>query len=182
LRRLTTLAITASVAFVLLTACSDEDGGAASNASPLSDDVVRGLTFPSQVTSSGEAPLEDGSYQEAAGGGGASLASVTLADVARGDLDDDGDEDVVAVLVESGGGTGSFYGLWAVLNEEGEPAISGERIGLGDRIQVRGLTVGEDGVITLEATVGGPNDPLCCPTLEETQRYRFDGALVAVEP
>ena len=143
---------------------------------------MRSLTFPSTVTDSGEAPLKDGSYQEEAGrNGSASLASVTLTETARGDIDGDGDEDVVAVVVESGGGSGSFYGLWAILNEDGQPTIAGEGVMLGDRIQVRGLAVAEDGLVTIDLTAHAAGDPLCCPTDEVTRRYRLDGTLVAVE-
>jgi len=178
------IAAAASLLAVLLVACSN--GGDAetdaSDAPPLSDEVVRNLTFPSEVIASGEATLNDGSYQEDVGsGGGASLASVTLTDTARGDLDGDGDEDVIAVIVESGGGTGSFYGLWAILNEAGEPVVGTQSVTLGDRIEVRDLAVDEDDVVTADLTVHAPDDPLCCPTLEVTQRYRLEDTLVPFE-
>jgi len=169
---------------MLLVACSNGDGAdTSSSAPPLSDEVIRNLTFPSEVFASGEVTLNDGSYQEDVGaGGGASLASATLTDTARGDLDGDGDEDVVAILVESGGGSGSFYGLWAILNEDGEPALQPGSVLLGDRIQVRALSVDDDGVVVADLTVHGPDEPLCCPTLEVTQRYRLEeGALLSIE-
>ena len=181
-RRLLTAAA-ASLLAALLVACSDGgEAGASSDAPPLSDESIRSLTVPSEVIASGEATLEDGSYQADVGsGGGASLASVTLTDTARGDLDGDGDEDVVAIIVESGGGSGSFYGLWAILNKDGEPVLGPTSVMLGDRIQVRTLAIGSDGVVSADLTVHGPDDPLCCPTLDATQRYRLEETLVAVE-
>jgi len=97
---------------------------------------------------------------------------------ALGDLDGDGTQDAVVVLVASGGGSGSFYSLEAVLNQAGKPHHIASAA-LGDRAQLESLSVAS-GRITVEMVTHGPNDPMCCPTLEVTQEYELQGDTLAL--
>ena len=78
--------------------------------------------------------------------GGASATSFTLQNrVAQGDLDGDGDEDVVAHIVERSPGTGVFHLIVPVINDGGAAAAQSP-IGVGDRVVVDAITV-RDGLI-----------------------------------
>ena len=79
------------------------------------------------------------------------------------DLNGDGLEDVVVVLVYSGGGSGSFYYAVAVLNELSRPVYAGAHF-LGDRVRLNGITT-EGRKITVDLITQGPGEPLCCGTL-----------------
>jgi heat shock protein HslJ len=99
---------------------------------------------------------------------------------ACGDLNDDGNEDATAVLVSMFGGSGSFYYVEAVLNENGEPDDTAS-VFLGDRLKLESITI-EDGTITVKMVTHGPDDPMCCPTQEATKAYRLEGdELIEVE-
>jgi hypothetical protein len=90
-----------------------------------------------------------------------------------GDLDGDGSPDAAVVLASSGGGSGTFYELVAVMNTaEGLVPLPG--VPLGDRIDLRRLEVGA-GAISLEFLMAGPDDPLCCPRTKVQRAYRVQG-------
>lgn len=93
------------------------------------------------------------------------------------DLDGDLDQDAVVVIGLSGGGSGTFFSLAAVINEGGVAKHKGT-FGLGDRVIVEQI-LAEDGKVTLNYIGHGPQDPMCCPTqpMSVTLIYR-NGALV----
>jgi heat shock protein HslJ len=106
--------------------------------------------------------------------GGASRPTVTFTGVyAFGDLNGDGVDDAVAVLVENSGGTGSFRYLAAVLNQGGSPKNVATYF-LGDRGQVQSVSIAE-GEITVDVVAHGPDDPMCCPSQREVQVYALRG-------
>lgn len=90
-----------------------------------------------------------------------------------GKLDSDNNDDAAVILVATMGGSGSFYQLAAVLNRLGKP-VNAATISLGDRVQIRSLRI-EDRVITIQMIAHAPNDPLCCPSMAVTVRYRLQG-------
>ena len=92
--------------------------------------------------------------------------------LAFGDLDNDGVEDAAVVLSYNGGGSGTFFSLLAILNENGAP-LHVASIGLGDRIRLNSLEIAA-GVITVKMVAHGPNDALCCPTQETTATFRLN--------
>jgi len=131
-----------------------------------------------------EAPvaLTDGRYVGPAFvEGGASRPTVTLLQdrVARGDLDMKGPDsryvadraaaadDYAVVLTESSGGSGSFIYL-ALLRPEGNELVNFATTLLGDRIDIRSLTIANR-EIRASLVVHGPDDPVCCPS-ERTER------------
>lgn len=78
-----------------------------------------------------------------------------------GDLDGDGSDEVVVLLSESSGGSGTFLYLAVVERKDGElENVATEPV--GDRVQVRGARV-EEGKIFLDVLRAGPNDAACCP-------------------
>ena len=78
--------------------------------------------------------------------GGASANMFTLQNrVAQGDLDADGDQDVVAHIVERTAGTGVFHFVVPVINDEGN-AVARQPVWVGDRVVIDAISV-TDGMI-----------------------------------
>lgn len=143
-----------------------------SNANPhLTLDQLKNSTYPSSFTASGRIQLTNGqATQDIA----ASKLTVQLADqYAFGDLNGDSLEDAAVVLISNSGGSGTFFDLAAVLNQNGRPN-SVAAIQLGDRVQLKSISVAA-GLININMIAHGPNDPLCCPSLEVTQTYQLQG-------
>jgi heat shock protein HslJ len=77
------------------------------------------------------------------------------------------------------GGTGTFYEL-ALLAREPVGWVNTDTVLLADRAKVRALSI-DAGRIVVSMTVHGPNDPLCCPTVNTTRRFAVqDGRLAAI--
>lgn len=136
-------------------------------------DVLKNAEYRSDFTASKKARLVDGKYEEAAAPGSASKITVQLLaqPLAFADLNGDGVDDAIVIIASSGGGSGTYYTLDVVLNDKGTPKHAAAIL-LGDRVQVKGLSVkGAD--ITVAMVIQGPKDPLCCPTLDTTVTYRY---------
>jgi len=142
---------------------------------PLTLEALKNAAYLSEWPADGVAQLVDGEYEEEIVPGAASkLIIVFYPDMyAFGDLDGDGVEDAAVVLATSGGGSGTFISLEAVINDRGTPNHVATA-SLGDRVQVNSVAI-ESGEITVDMVTHGPDDPLCCPTLEVTQTYRLQG-------
>lgn len=101
--------------------------------------------------------------------------------IAFGDLDGNDQQDAVMIMAVNTGGSGIFVYLAPLLNLEGtieSPMLAG----LGDRIQVNRVRILDDGLISVNMIIQGPNDPQCCPTQEVTQFYRVSGGSVVQVP
>ncbi len=92
--------------------------------------------------------------------------------VAFGDLNGDGFADAAVIVFISGGGSGTFIYLIAVLDREGAPVQAAHAF-LGDRVPVRSLTI-QSGKIVAETVAHRPSDGLCCPTLEITRTFALE--------
>lgn len=118
-------------------------------------------------------PLEDGTYEGGAPGG-TDYLSVSVTDfIARGDLNGDGENEAVAIVAESYGGSGTFVFL-AVFQYLNDEAVFLASIFLDDRPLINHLAV-EDGEIFVDAVVHTADDPMCCPSLPTTRRYLLNG-------
>ena len=89
------------------------------------------------------------------------------------DLDGDGAGDAAVILVVQSGGSGTFYYLCAVVNEEGAP-VNVATLLLGDRVQIKDLFI-RSGQIEIDMRVQGPGDPMAKPSLTAHRRYRLAG-------
>ena len=121
-------------------------------------------TYPTEVAADGTLTLRDGRYADA------DLVEATLEDEMAGDLDGDGVPERAVVLATSTGGSGIFRDLY-VLRRAGDALQVSAPAALGDRVVVRGLRI-ERGEVVVDLLVQGETDPLCCPTLPVSYRFR----------
>lgn len=125
----------------------------------------------------GRVPLVNGAWTDARGGSTFTLHPAH----AIGDLDGDGVADGAAILVESTGGSGTFYYLFAVLGRAGAFVQAGPPEWLGDRTRIERLGIDRRGVITLRFVTHRDSDPACCPTWRIEDRFRVEnGQLVGI--
>lgn len=89
-----------------------------------------------------------------------------------GDLDQNGTEDALVFLATQTGGTGHFVEMAAVLNQNGSPN-NVSTVYLGDRVSIESGVI-QDGLITLNMRVQGPDDPMCCPNQFVTWTFRLE--------
>jgi hypothetical protein len=90
---------------------------------------------------------------------------------ALGDLNGDGKGDGVVVLGFSGGGSGYFVRLVAMLNENGRPVQAAVRA-LGDRVEVKKLSI-KNQTVQLVMMDHGPNDGLAQVSVKKTITLRL---------
>jgi len=141
---------------------------------PPSREALADAEYLSEFASGGKARLKDGSYREKATPESAIDIVITLHErYACGDLDGDGWDDAAVILVVQSGGSGTFYYLCAVLNEEGA-LVNVATLFLGDRILIRDLLI-QSGQIKIDMLVQGPGDPMVKPTREAHRTYYLAG-------
>lgn len=133
----------------------------------VTDDDAANATYKTENTDSGEMKLADGHYED---------SDLTTGDLdtleARGDLDGDGREDLVVLLVTGTGGSGVFRDIYVLRRDAGGKLLVSPPAFLGDRVDVNDLRV-ERGEVVVDLVVQGENDPLCCPTQPVTYRFRL---------
>jgi hypothetical protein len=148
--------------------------------SPLTRAHLETFTYflgDSSSVEGGKVPLVHGKWTDVDSGSMFTLHPIH----AIGDLNGDGNADAVAIVVESAGGTGSFYYMFAMLNRDGRPEQAGEPEWLGDRTVVQRLSIDRKGIITVRYVTHGDNDPACCPTMKIEDKYRVEnGKLVGI--
>jgi heat shock protein HslJ len=136
------------------------------------DETLANMEYKSEWTQSGTAPLVDGEYRESAAPGSATETIVQLTDhVAYGDLN--GRDAAAVVLVTDPGGSGTFYDLAVVMEEDGQP-VNVATTSLGDRVEIQALSIVGNEII-VEMVNQGPDDPMCCPTQQVVQTYALEG-------
>lgn len=123
--------------------------------------------------------LSGGLAEQPVAPGSATKAVTKLSNwVAQGDLNGDGQDDLVAVLTHDGGGSGTLYYLAAV-QHDGTPV---EGAFLGDRIAVQNLRI-VDGRVIVDLLTRGAEEPMAAtPSIQETRMFEVkDGALVQLD-
>lgn len=141
-------------------------------ASPFTYEALANMTYLYEFSDDGLVTLEDGEYVRIDPENG-SFRVVLTGYVAYGDVTGDGAEDAVVVLIDDPDGSGVFYNLAVVVDEEGTLRNIATTL-LGDRIGINDMYV-EDGQIVMDMVISGPTDPLCCPTLAVQSVYALDG-------
>ncbi len=146
----------------------------AGTAPNLTLDQLRNLTYPIELAPDGEAQLVDGSFSAPAAPGSAAEITIDLsASFAFGDINGDGVPDAAVVLVAQTGGSGTFYYLSPVLNQDGTPNPLTPEL-LGDRVELQSLAIAAE-QIDVEMITAGPDDPLCCPTQQSSRTFALSG-------
>ncbi|MFA7297740.1 MAG: hypothetical protein WC211_11260 [Dehalococcoidia bacterium] len=141
-------------------------------------DMLKNLTYPSEYTVSGFAPLRDGRYdQRAALNDPLKPALVTFV------ASSTGPEYSAVILATNTGGSGVFSTIHLVRAQNGV-ALAGPGLFTGDRERDINLLMDDEGTFIVTLTTQGPGEPLCCGTKREVREYRPDGnrlRLIAVD-
>lgn len=127
----------------------------------------------------GKVKLSHGEYREAVAPGSAAELVVKLTgQKAIGIVN--GIPTSGVILVTDSGGSGTFYDLVLVLKGR-EAWKHVDTAFLGDRVKIHSVELkGNEFVVDL--TTHGPQDPMCCPTLQVKKRFAVEtGRLVAVD-
>lgn len=144
-------------------------------------EVLKNAEYLSDWPTDGKAKLTDGMFFEPYEPGSASGIYLFLSeDIAYGDLNSDGVADAVVILDASGGGSGTFRYLAAVVNEAGQPRHVASAL-LGDRVRIESLAI-QDGRIIVGLIGHGPGDGACCPTQEQTLAFQLADDTLAPVP
>ena len=129
-------------------------------------------TYRSEVAPSGQVTLKNGAHSGPAAPGSATQVTARLTNaIAYGEIG--GLPSAAAVLVESGGGSGSFYRLHIVRAPDGKP-VDVASVQLGDRVNVTSLAIA-DGKAVVGMTTQGPNDPMPLPAQRVLNTYALNG-------
>jgi heat shock protein HslJ len=135
-------------------------------------EALRNAEYMSEWTKSGMVQLAGGEYREQAAPGSATETVVMLTDqVAVGELN--GQPAAAVILVTDPGGSGTFYDLAIVIEQDGQ-LVNVATTSLGDRVQINSLSI-EDGQVVVDMVTHGQDDPMCCPTKQVSQTYALEG-------
>lgn len=135
--------------------------------------AVRNATYMSQFTEAGFVELTDGEFRDAEQRIHAGLDP----HMAFGDLDGDPGVEAAVIVGTNTGGSGGFVDL-AILDGREGSVINVATLFLGDRLRIHSVAI-LDGEVVLDATMHTPDDPMCCPSLRATRRFRMkQGGLV----
>ncbi len=134
---------------------------------------LAGATYQSEFTQDGTATLVNGEYSEAAAPGSATETKVRLMQeyTEYGELN--GQPVAVTVLVTDPGGSGTFYSMHVMTNQEGQP-VNVASTSLGDRVQINSITVANNQIV-VDMVQAGPDDPMCCPSQQVIKTYEVQG-------
>jgi hypothetical protein len=126
------------------------------------------------------ATLKDGRFEEKYGTGESEKITYTLLNkMGYGDINGDGLEDAVVVLVMDGGGSGKFVYLVVVINDNGQPKQVATSL-LGDRVLINSVTIYNQSV-TVDMITQGPGESFPSPSQRITVQYVLQGSDLQAE-
>lgn len=128
-----------------------------------------------ELASTGKAQLRDGDFEEPAAPDSATKTKIQLSkEQAVGDVNGDGLEDALVLLVADPGGSGTFTYLALVINDNGKPKPIASVL-LGDRIIVKSLAI-QDGQVVVKLLTRKPGEPMAAkPTIEVNRIFTLEG-------
>ena len=158
---------------VCLAACSGSSMQPVTTTPPTLDEVrnatIVGL-FDDAVA------LRDGRWEGepyVAGGASRPTAGVIGDLSVAGDLDGDGTAERVAFLWSATGGSGTRNYI-AVFTNSGTGVSNRSTVLIGDRVKLREARI-TDGRIEVDVVEHGPDDAMCCPSVDATRVWLYDG-------
>ncbi|WP_456404323.1 META domain-containing protein [Thiolapillus sp.] len=89
----------------------------------------------------------------------------------RGDLDEDGQEEIVLALWDDPGGSGTF--VYLVVLDLVEGKVSSQSLFVGDRVQLLGGEI-LGNQISIDLVEHAATDPACCPSQKVTRTWAYD--------
>lgn len=92
--------------------------------------------------------------------------------IAFGDLNNDGKKDAAVIIDFRSGGTGHFYNISAVINNNGQPESAAYSF-LGDRIEISSIKI-DGGIIYVDGTFKKDTDGGCCPTDKKIREFKLE--------
>lgn len=175
LRRSLLVVSTAALLLVSAACTADDDAPDSTETSeptgaaltPVTADLLAGVTFPTDLVPSGAVTLEGGEHSEEAAPGSASRIEFTTEMSVVDDLNEDGVDDGAIIVRSSGGGSGTSFDLHVFLAAEGAPRLIASE-SLGDRIEVQGIESGPSGVTVVYLTRPSDAPMTDPPTVEAT--------------
>lgn len=126
------------------------------------------MTFLSKWLPLGKVTLSHGEHRETVVPGSTSEIVVKLTDKRAFGMVN-GRETGAVVLVTTSGGSGTFHDL-QLLTKDAEGWVNTDTVFLGDRVKIRTVKIKSDQIVIVMRT-HGPNDPMCCPTLEVVNKF-----------
>jgi heat shock protein HslJ len=173
------LALAVASVAACLVACGDRQTAPPSIAGPDAESAALRSGHRNAEYSIGGQPvrLADGvSQAEAAPGSATRVVTRYFGNEARGDLNADGREDVVFLLTQESGGSGTFY--YAVAALDSERGYSGSQgVLLGDRIAPQGTELKPDGVVVVSYADRAPGAGLSTsPSVNKSIWLKLDPA------
>jgi heat shock protein HslJ len=136
-------------------------------------EALKNAEYLSEWTASGQAVLSDGEYRESIVPGSATKIVIILSDRMAFGYASDGQPLAAVILITNPGGSGTFYSLSAVVEQDGKPVNIATTL-LGDRVRINSLAVKGDEIV-VDMVTQGPDDPFCCPTQRVVQKYALQG-------
>jgi hypothetical protein len=157
-----------------LVACSGPSIRSPATASPPTLNEVRNAT----VVGLFDEPVKllDGRWEgEPYVAGGASRPTAGVIDYlwVAGDLDGDGVGETVAFLWSATGGSGTRNYI-AVFARTGAGVDNRSTVLIGDRVKLREARI-VDGWVEVDVVEHGPGEAMCCPSVEATRAWSYDG-------
>lgn len=148
-------------------------------AAPLTIDDLKNIQIPETFSTDQEGKheiyLTNGAYEENCVYGPCISLDLDTNEnsYAIADIDQDRDLDIVAHMISWTGGTGHFSYLVLYKNNQGKPEYVADKF-LGDRIQINKISV-ENGIILADIITQGPDEPMCCGTLQKVLKFKLEG-------
>lgn len=143
---------------------------AQSNTGQLTLDILKNTEYNSAF---GTVRLRNGIYEEQVPYSAAVIhVGISENTIAWGDLNSDGVKDAALVVDSYGGGSGHFYELAVVVNDNGNPKYVTSTF-IGDRVIINSITIDRMGKIVLSIMTHGPNDGMAKATLKKILRYEL---------
>jgi heat shock protein HslJ len=141
--------------------------------SGLTIEALQNAEYLTEWIRAGKATLINGGFEESIAPGSATKIKMMLHERMAFGYTDAGEALAAVILVTDPGGSGTFYNLSALVEQDGQPFNVATSL-LGDRVKINSLAI-KGGEIVVDMINAGPNDPMCCPTQRVVQRYALRG-------